>query len=182
MNDAPHIVKNMTNYIEMNELDFIDYNTAMLFLGITKTNDFMEEVRSKRGLYVYDINKYLLSHRIANNSYFDMPFVGLYAINHGSGIYMEKLLRKSELAKMLKYPFSLFNSMTDKCCPYYLLDGSTTKLYRSVEIHYTIYRMSISISMMSKSEEFRSLMAKEDWIKTITFSNKILDKGASGGR
>lgn len=176
-----NIIKDDISYIELSELNFIEYDTALQFFGVIKPNNLLKGSKKNKGVFVYDINNYLKKNRIVKNQYFYCPFVGLCAIKSGSDLLIERLMRKSDLSHFLRYPISLFNSITEKCSPYYMFEGSSIKYYRRVDIHYTIYRMSFAIESLDRSEDVKSLLAKEEWLKKIIFSDRLMKTGGSDG-
>ena len=172
------IIKSNLSYIELSELNFIEFDTALSFFGIVKHNSLMEASKKNRGIFVYDLNTYLEKHRIIKNSNYACPFIGLCAVSDNNNLKLERLMRKSDIMRLLRYPPFLFNILTEKC-PYYVFSESPIKYYRRIEIHYTIYRMSVTIDSLDTSEDNKNDLAKAEWLKKIVFSSKIEDKGGS---
>ena len=95
------------------------------------------------------------------------PFVGVSSIQYNSEIVMERMLRKSNISALLKYPPSLLNKITENYCPHYKFPGSSVKYYRRIDIHLTVYKLSIMNISNYKSEELKSAVAIDDLSKLI---------------
>jgi hypothetical protein len=145
-----NVVENKISYIELEELTKLDYTTISFIFGFSKATGFFKAVQENRGALVYDINRYLQTRRTVINKDKACPFIGLSSIQHNRDIVLERMLRKMNISALLKYPPVVIHALLNDC-PFYTFEGSPMKYYRRLELHYTIYRMSIYNKEMSDS-------------------------------
>lgn len=176
VSDLPfNIVKDKINYIELEEHFFLDYKTIALVFGFSKADKFFKDIKENKGIFVYDLNRFLKENRHVPDPQKDCPFIGFSSIQYNNDVVLEKMLRKVSLSIILKYPPNIIHNLL-KDCPYYMFGDSTMRWYRRVEVHYHIYRASIYNKNLP--EDIKTLKAVEAISQKVTKeSMQILPQG-----